>query len=140
MSKITIWFLKCAMLYFVAAILIGIYMSKAGGVYPLRPIHTHFNLLGWMSMMIYGVGYHILPRFSGAPLWSEKLSLIHLWLANIGLLGMALGWILIGQGVTNNVLHAFSIIEAISVILFVVNMFKTIKPAPAPAKRTPPKK
>ncbi len=132
MSKVTVWFIKCAMIYFVIAMLMGIYMTISGPVYPFRPIHTHFNLLGWMSMMIYGVGYHILPRFSGAPLWSDRLAMVQFWTANIGLVGMALGWIIMGTGNGGiTVLHLFALVEGLSVVLFVLNMFMTIKPGPA---------
>ncbi len=132
MSKVTVWFIKCAMVYLVIAMLMGIYMTISGPVYPMRPIHTHFNLLGWMSMMIYGVGYHILPRFSGTPLWSDRLAMVQLWTANIGLIGMALGWIIMGTGNGGiTVLHIFALVEGVSVVLFVLNMFMTIKPAPA---------
>lgn len=128
MSKVTVWFIKCAMVYFVLAVLVGMDMAMAGAPkYPQMPIHTHFNLLGWMSMMIFGVAYHILPRFSGTPLWSNRLPVWHLWLANIGILGMAAGWVIASRAVT----FAFSLVEALSILFFVVNMFKTIKPAPA---------
>ncbi len=138
MSNITVWFIRFAMTYFLLAILLGIYMSVAGPVYPWMPIHVHFNLLGWMSMMIYGVGYHILPRFSGKPLWSDKLSYWQLWLSNIGLIGMAGGWWVRTSSGDSMVLLAFSIIEAVSVVFFFLNMMLTIKPAPAPAKPAAP--
>ncbi|MEE9614090.1 MAG: hypothetical protein V3W31_03925 [Thermodesulfobacteriota bacterium] len=134
MSNLTVWFIRCAMVYLVLAVLLGIHMGQAGPQYPYRPIHTHLNLLGWMSMMIFGVSYHILPRFSGQPLWSESLSLWHLWLANIGLVGMSLGWVVASAGGGSFVLIAFSIIEAVSVVFFVTNMFKTIKATPPPKK------
>ncbi len=133
MSKVTVWFIRCAMIYLVISVLLGLHMSSSGPMYPYRPIHTHLNLLGWMSMMIFGVGYHILPRFSGAPLWSERMSVWHLWSSNIGLLGMSAGWVMIstgGGGGANAVLIGFSLIEAASVALFIINMFKTIKAAP----------
>jgi len=55
---------------------------------------VHLNLLGFMSMMIYGVGYHILilPRFSGRPVYSPLLMRIQFWFANPGLIGMAVSW------------------------------------------------
>jgi cbb3-type cytochrome oxidase subunit 1 len=56
----------------------------------LRFAHVHLNLLGWMSMLIFGVGYHILPRFAGKTLYSNRLAEIQFWLANIGLIGMVL--------------------------------------------------
>ena len=131
MSKITVWFIRCAIIYFLLAILLGLHMSTAGAVYPWMPIHTHFNLLGWMSMMIYGVAYHILPRFSGRQLWSDPLAYAQLWLANIGLLGMAAGWIIMSSSGTT-VLLVFSLVEALSVVFFALNMLLTVKAAPPP--------
>lgn len=132
MSKITVWFIRFAIIYFLIAILLGLHMSVAGPVYPWMPIHAHFNLLGWMSMMIYGVAYHILPRFSGRPLYSDRLAYAQLWLANIGLIGMAAGWIVQHDIGGNTVLVAFSLVEAVSIAFFALNMLMTIKPAPAP--------
>ena len=135
MSKITVWFIRFALIYFMLAILLGLHMSVTGPVYPWMPIHVHFNLLGWMSMMIYGVGYHILPRFSGVPLWSEKLSYWQMWLANIGLVGMAAGWVVRSSSGNPMMLLAFSLLEGLSIVFFALNMFKTIKAAPAPVKK-----
>ena len=138
MSSITVWFIRLAIMYFVLAIILGLHMSVAGPVYPWMPIHTHFNLLGWMSMMIYGVAYHILPRFSGRQLFSDKLAFWQLWLANIGLVGMALGWYLRSESGNSTVLLIFSLVETVSIVFFAVNMLATVKPAPAqpaPAKK-----
>lgn len=132
MSKITVWFIKCALVYFMLAVILGLHMAVSGTQYPYMPIHAHFNLLGWMTMMIYGVGYHILPRFSGKPLYSEKIAEWQFWLANIGLVGMAVGWIVKSGWGDANMLLIFSIVEAVAAVFFVVNMFKTIKAAPAP--------
>ncbi len=132
MSKITVWFIKCAMVYFLLAIVLGIYMAVSGTTYPYMPIHAHFNLLGWISMMIYGVGYHILPRFSGKPLYSERIAEWQFWLANIGLVGMVLGWMVKSRQGDSNTLIIFSIVAATAAVMFVINMFKTIKAAPAP--------
>lgn len=140
MSKITVWFIRFAIIYFLLAILLGLHMSVAGPVYPWMPIHTHFNLLGWMSMMIYGVGYHILPRFSGKPLFSDALATAQLWLSNIGLLGMAAGWWVRNESGSSTVLVIFALIEALSIVFFAINMLKTIKAAPAPAPAPPVKK
>jgi len=137
MSKITVAFIKAAMVYFVLAMLLGIHMSRTGAVYPAMPVHVHFNLLGWISMMIYGVAYHILPRFSGQPLWSERLSVWHFWLANIGLIGMVFGWALIGGPGGGAILFIFSLVEGLSIIFFALNMFNTVKAAP-PAPPRPP--
>ena len=137
MSKITVWFIKCAMIYFLLAIMLGLHMSGGGPQYPYLQVHTHFNLLGWMSMFIYGVAYHILPRFSGQQLYSDKARALPSILANVGLIGMALGWVVLAAGYGKAVHMFFSFVEALAIIFFVINMFKTVKAAPAPAKPKP---
>ncbi len=130
MSKISVWFIKSAMIYFLIAVFLGLWMVLfPGGLYTsfYTPIHVHLNLLGWISMFIYGVAYHILPRFSGRPLYSDRLAEIHFWTANIGLIGMVFSWSMFNR----MLLVIFSLIEGLSIILFVYNMFRTVRPASA---------
>ncbi len=51
--------------------------------------HAHVLLIGFVSMMIFGVGYHLLPVFAGTDLYSIRLAEIQFWLQNIGLIGLA---------------------------------------------------
>lgn len=132
MSRLTILFIKSSLIYFAIAALTGLDMTFMPGHYGvLMPMHAHLMLLGWISMMIYGVAYHILPRFSASPLYSEKMANAQFYLAHIGLIGMAGGFVLriyiSGGGV---ILVLFSIIEAISVIMFAINMLMTLPKAP----------
>ena len=39
-------------------------------------IHGHMMLLGFVLMTIYGVGLHVIPRFGGYPLRSERVASI----------------------------------------------------------------
>ncbi len=116
------------MIYFVIGVLIGLEMVISPQKMTHIPLHVHFNLLGWMSMMIYGVAYHILPRFSGKPLYSEKMAEAHLWLGNIGLIGMVIFWAIYNK----QLLFVFSLIEVISILLFVYNMLRTVRPIVMP--------
>ena len=59
-----------------------------------RLAHVHMMLLGFVTMMIYGVAYHVLPRFSGHPLWSPRLAGWHCWSAQLGLALMVTGFVL----------------------------------------------
>lgn len=61
-------------------------------------LHGHVMLLGFMAMMIFGVGLHVLPRFSGRPLFSERLANGQLWVSNAGLWLMAAGWLTLENG------------------------------------------
>lgn len=134
MDKTTIWFIKASMIYFLVGSVMGFIMTVwPEGVIHYRSVHAHLNLLGWMSMMIFGVGYHILPRFSGKPLYSLSMAKAQFWLANIGLVGMIFSWPFITRdiatGLTKTLLVLFSGIEAIAIFLFIYNMWKTIKVA-----------
>jgi cbb3-type cytochrome oxidase subunit 1 len=42
-----------------------------------RTAHLHMNLLGFVAMMIFGVAYHVIPRFTGHSLHSRRLAAVH---------------------------------------------------------------
>lgn len=123
-------FIGMSIVYLAMASLFGILMLANPSLLHLKFVHSHLNLLGWVSMMIFGVGYHILPKFTGRPLKSPKIGELQFWLANIGLIGMLLFYSLgsfnpemvIYRGLT----VASGLIEAFSIFLFFYNMLSTI--------------
>ncbi len=131
MSRLTIMFIKSSLIYFAIAALVGLeitFMPNHLGA--LMPMHAHLMLLGWITMMIYGVGYHILPRFSASPLYSDKLANVQFYLSNIGLIGMAISFVLRNyMDVGAVLLVVFSIITAMSILLFAFNMLMTLPKA-----------
>ncbi len=48
--------------------------------------HGHIQLIGWAGLMVFGVGFHFLPRLRGVPLASPHLTRPVLALLTIGLL------------------------------------------------------
>jgi len=97
----------------------------------LKFVHSHLNMLGWVSMMIYGVGYHILPKFMGRQMYSKKIGEVQFWVANAGLIAMLVFYtmnvynpsdVLVGATVLAGVL------ELASIFLFFYNMLKTLLP------------
>jgi len=85
-------FIKASLVWLGLGVTLGVAMAAqpAWGVY--RPAHVHMNLLGFVTMMIYGVAYHVLPRFSGHPLYRRGLAGLHWRLANLGLATMVAGF------------------------------------------------
>lgn len=132
MSRITILFIKSSLIYFAIAALVGLDITfMPGHLGTLMPMHAHMMLLGWISMMIYGVAYHILPRFSASPLYSDKMANVQLYLSHIGLIGMAVGFVMRSYMSMGGVLLVVSAITAaIAVFLFVFNMLMTLPKAP----------
>jgi cbb3-type cytochrome oxidase subunit 1 len=112
-------FITVSIVYLFAASVLGVYMLS--GTYPpsLKFVHSHLMLLGWVSMMIYGVGYHILPRFMGKLLKNKSLAEVQFWLANAGLLAFYMA----GNAPVS---VAFGVLEVISIGLFLYNMMGVI--------------
>lgn len=123
-------FIGMSIIYLFIASVFGIVMLANPGLLGLKFVHSHLNMLGWVSMMIFGVGYHILPRFMGRPLKSPKLGEFQFWLANIGLIGM-LSFYTLGSfhpeaGTYTVLTAAFGLLEVVSIFLFFYNMLATI--------------
>lgn len=87
-------FLRAALVWLGVAGLLGLAMIWVPRAILYRPAHVHAALLGFVSMFIFGVAYHVLPRFSGRPLPVRRLPTVHLWLANGGLALLVAGWLL----------------------------------------------
>ena len=67
-------FLRASLLWLVVGTSLGAAMAihPAWAVY--RPAHLHALLLGFVMMMIAGVAYHVIPRFTMAALHSPRVS------------------------------------------------------------------
>jgi hypothetical protein len=129
MDRINLWFVRASLAYF----LVGTFLGLLIAVHPsftaqFRTAHVHLNLAGFMTMMIFGVGHHIFPRFTGRPLHSHRLVTATFWLGNAGVLGLTLGFILDVPAI----LTAFAVVAFLAVTAFVVNLLCTFA-APAPA-------
>ncbi|HWQ11415.1 MAG TPA: cbb3-type cytochrome c oxidase subunit I [Roseiflexaceae bacterium] len=93
MSALTVRCARAALIYLALGIALGVSfaLDRALGA-ALRPLHAELNLWGWVTLLIYGMGYHMLPRFAGRPLRSQRLADAQSWLAIAGVALAALGW------------------------------------------------
>ena len=124
-------FIRASLVWFGAGIVLGLSMAFwPADTLAWRPAHAHAHLLGFVSMMIFGVAYHVIPRFSGSPLTSRGLARAHFWVANAGLAAMVGGWIvrvwlratgaaLLGLGGT---------LTAVGAAFFIYNIWRTLGP------------
>ena len=89
------------------------------------------NLVGFVVMMIFGVGYQMLPRFFGHPIHSRALASLHIWLANLGLGGLVAGFFLAPHIGAKSVpvTSAGGILWAIGAYGFIYNMWRTFDAA-----------
>ena len=122
-------FLKSSLAWLGAGVSLGIAMAvhPAWAVY--RTAHLHMNLLGFVAMMIFGVAYHVIPRFTGHPLHSRRLAVIHWWLANAGLALFVAGLVMLPHtavGMPRVVVATGGILSAAASYAFVYNLWRTI--------------
>lgn len=142
-------FIRASLAWLGVGVLLGISMAFfPGRALAYRPAHVHANLLGFVSMMIFGVAYHVIPRFTGNPLHNRALAAAHLWVANAGLALLVSGWIVrVHRFAPGTVLvEAGAAASAAGAFLFIYNLWRTLdgRPraaaparAPLPGVRTP---
>lgn len=127
MDRYTKGFVVASLVYFLLAAVLGTWMGSVETAGWVRFAHVHFNLLGFMCMMIYGVGYFILPRFNGRTLRWPSLVPLHFWAANIGLIGM----VATAAERPSTGFALFAGLSVVSVAMFVVNLGATMLLEPA---------
>jgi cbb3-type cytochrome oxidase subunit 1 len=115
-------FLKTAVVYFVLAIAVGVYMGATHQLAQV-PVHAHLNLLGWVSMALFALIYHAHPAAG-----TTKLARWHFWIHQLGLpaLMVAVWMVHAGNTAADPVAGVLSIFVAIGIVLFAVNVWRTI--------------
>ena len=124
-------FIMASLFYLVVGPAMGLVMAYKRGKWVLRlmPSHGHINLLGWISMMIFGFSYSFLPMMAGKELYSQALPYIHFSLWNLGLVGMASVWFgsrFPKSPIKPTLVWPFGLMLYISIWLYVINIGMTI--------------
>jgi cbb3-type cytochrome oxidase subunit 1 len=133
MNTTTIRFLKAGMAYLLIGGFLGVLLSlpvtrdvlnasHPGAQWGLA--HAHIVLAGFVMMVIFGIAYHILPRFAGKPLRSERWAAAHFWLAAPATAAMAIGFT---HAFAAPLLWAGGVAQFAGIVLGVVNLWWTIR-------------
>ncbi|MCU0616569.1 MAG: cbb3-type cytochrome c oxidase subunit I [Gemmatimonadaceae bacterium] len=124
-------FLKASLAWLAAGTSVGVAMALSPALIGWRPVHLHTLLLGFVAMMIFGVAYHVIPRFTGMPLRHQRLAGVHVGLANGGLLLLAGGFALRAHAVSwaGTLLAIGGVLSALGAYLFAFNIWRTIDSA-----------
>lgn len=118
--------LKISAVYFLLGIILGMFMSITHQ-FSYAPSHAHISLLGWASLALAGIIYHLFPDAA-----QNKLATSHFWLHNIGLPVMMIGLIAFEAGKTafEPVIAIGASLTSLGVVLFVINIFLHVKANP----------
>lgn len=130
MPPLTRWFVKLALLYFVAALAAGVWQAADGPLW-LTPIMIHLLVVGWVTGMIFGVAYWMFPKHSpDEPRGADSLAVASFVLLNAGLLlrvavepwqtnrpSALAGWLLVGS----------ALLQWLGGVAFVANTWPRVK-------------
>lgn len=118
-------FVTLSLVYALIGGLVGIAWLYDPGLIPgnVASLHGHIMLLGFIGMMIYGIGLHVLPRFSGNPLFSERLANWQLYVSNAGLWLMSAGWVM----TFNHLVLIGGVVSWAGIGMFALNIMLTVK-------------
>jgi len=126
------WFVRAFLKASLAWLSIGVTLGATMAAHPeytiYRPAHAHMMLLGFVTMMIFAVAHHVVPRFTGFPLHSRRAASWQWFLSNGGLALMVGGLVLRAHGAPAGtlVLSSGGVLAATSAYIFAWVLWRTI--------------
>lgn len=116
-------FLQIAVVYLFIGAGLGIWMGIAEN-FALVPVHAHLLLLGWVTLALAGVIYHLHPQAA-----ATRLAKLHFWIHNLALPVFMCGLGLFLTGRTSQ--PGIAVVAALFVLLalgvFALNVFMNVK-------------
>lgn len=89
-----------------------------------RLTHVHLQLVGFVTQMIFGIAYHVLPTLSRGAIYSYRIGYVHYALVNVGVLLMTTGfWF----DLTTVVRPAGALILFAGILVFIYNIVKSMQ-------------
>jgi cbb3-type cytochrome oxidase subunit 1 len=116
-------FLKIAVVYLFIAPLLGIMMGISQN-FVLVPVHAHIGLLGWATLALAGVIYHLHPEAA-----KSRLAKLHFWIHNLALpvFMISLSLYLMGHSAFMGIVEVAALLVLIGLGLFMINILTNVK-------------
>jgi hypothetical protein len=114
---------RLAVLFVIAGMAMGIGMA-ASQDHSIMPAHAHLNLLGWVSLFLFGIYYERRPRLDASRI---ALFQVGLWSLGTVILTIAVAAIHLGYKNADPIAAIASLIVLAAMLLFAYFIFR---PAP----------
>lgn len=130
MPRLSVWFIRMALLYLLAGVTLGALLLAHKGVpfasqlWRWRPVHVELLLVGWLLQLAMGVAYWILPRFQQQR-GNTPAAWAAFWLLNTGVLLVAAAVLM--PALTWPVVLGRSL-QAGAAVAFAINAWPRVKP------------
>ena len=92
MPPLTRWYIKSALLYLIAGLLIALLqagpaVARVPVIAAAGPAQVHLLVVGWVTQMIFGVAYWMFPKYAlDTPRGNNAVAVVTFALLNVGLL------------------------------------------------------
>ncbi len=135
MPTLVRWYIKTALVYFIAGLAAGIALAVGGPLAEvtagLTPVYYHLLVVGWVTQLILGVAIWMFPKYSQEqPRGNEKLAWATYILLNLGLLlrvvGEPLDGLYAGAG-WGAVLAASAVLQWVGGLLILGSLWRRVK-------------
>lgn len=126
---------RLAVLFVIAGMAMGIGMA-ASQDHSIMPAHAHLNLLGWVSLFLFGIYYERRPALD-----TRRLAVVQvvLWSIGTAVLTIAVAAIHLGYEAADPVAGVASLVLLAAMLLFAYVVFRPASfKAPGPAVRLTP--
>jgi hypothetical protein len=130
---LTRWLVKAALLWLVAALVLGLAMQlPLARVLLLRaawPTYLHLLVVGWLTQLIFGVAFWLFPRYSAErPRGSTRLGWVSFVGLNLGLFLRVVGEPLRALGAdAGPLLLVSAVAQLVAVWAFVLNTWPRVR-------------
>jgi cbb3-type cytochrome oxidase subunit 1 len=118
MRGVGFWFFLVAVLCVTCGMLWGIHMAISGD-HLMAPAHAHLNLIGWVTMGLFGIYYTLTPQAAARP-----LAKIHFAVALAGVVVMIPGIVLAIRETTEAVVAVGALLTLASMLIFLVTVLR----------------
>jgi peptidoglycan/LPS O-acetylase OafA/YrhL len=126
---------RLAVLFVIAGMAMGIGMAATQN-HAIMPAHAHLNLLGWVSLFLFGIYYERRPSLDASRL--ARIQVV-LWSLGTVLLTIAVAAIHLGYTAADPVAALASLVVLAAMILFAYFIFRPARDfAPGPAAHLTP--
>ncbi len=98
----------------------GIQMA-ASGDHSAMPAHAHLNLLGWVSLFLFGIFYHLHPAIDRSML---AIVQVGLWAASTVMLSIGVGLLTTGHPIGEPIAAVSSLFVVAAMLLFGWNVLR----------------
>jgi cbb3-type cytochrome oxidase subunit 1 len=124
---------RAAVSFVVAGMIWGLAMAISTN-HETYPAHAHLNLLGWVSLFLMGIFYHLHPRIDATRLARIQVTV---WIVGVAVMAVGVGLVHSGHAVGDPIAAVSSLAVFADMLLFAFIVFRRESYGYASARAVP---